>query len=112
MTPPLHHISFMGPQCYLMTRQEHVHSTVQGLRRHLNAEEPASSPALSCVSRHSACSEEAESVGDPWVAKQAELELSSARRVLAAVAGLWLSCFSWAAPKSTSQALQSSASII
>ena len=61
---------------------------------HLNVEDPASSPALSCVSRHSACSDEAESVGEPWLGRQAEPELSSARRVLAAVAGLWLSCFS------------------
>ena len=80
---------------------------------HLKVEEPPSSQTLSWVaSEHSACREDALSVGEPWLGRQALLELSPARRALALLGGLRGAALSWGAPLRMSQALQSSASII
>ena len=80
---------------------------------HLKVEDPPSSHTLSWVaSEHSACREDALSVGDPWLGRQALLELSPARRALALLGGRMGAALSWGAPLRMSQALQSSASII
>ena len=91
----------------------HKASLRKGRVLHLNAEDPPSSHTLSCVvSEHSACREDALSVGEPWLGRQALLELSSARRALALLGGRTGAALSWRAPLRMSQALQSSASII
>ncbi len=80
---------------------------------HLKVEDPPSSHTLSwAASEHSACREDALSVGEPWLGRQALLELSPARRALALLGGLMGAALSGGAPLRMSQALQSSASII